>query len=99
MRASKDGRQVAPPDPDPSIGLAQTARTEVEREFLARHLTVEQLIERAKKKRVELIAALRRRSAVRLKCDSVRRRILQPLSPSMRESLGVSVCEGARRQA
>ena len=81
MRASKDGRQVALPDPAPSIALAQTARAEFEREFLARHLTVDQLIERAKKKHIELMAALLRRFAVRLKCYSVRRRILQPLSP------------------
>jgi hypothetical protein len=67
MTASKDGRQVVLPDPDPSIALAQTAREEFERESLARHLTVDQLIERGKKKRVEFIAALLRRFAVRLK--------------------------------
>ena len=67
MTASKDGRQVALPDPAPSIALAHTAREEFEREFLARHSMVAQLIERAKNGRAEFIAALLRRFAVRLK--------------------------------
>jgi hypothetical protein len=67
MRASKDRPQVALPDPDPSIALAQTAREEFERELLARQPTVDELIERAKKGRTEFIAALLRRFATRLK--------------------------------
>jgi hypothetical protein len=67
MTASKEGRQVALPDPDPSITLAQTVREEFEREFRVRNPTVDQVIERAKKKRAEIIAALLRRYAVRLK--------------------------------
>jgi len=67
MTASKEGRQVALPDPDPSIALAQTVREEFEREFLARHPAGDRLIGRAKKKHAELIAALPRRFVVRLK--------------------------------
>jgi len=67
MTASKGGRRVFLPDPDPSIALAQTAREEFEREFLARQPTVDQLIERAKKNRAESIAALLRRFAVWLR--------------------------------
>src|SRR5262249_42579135 len=67
MTASNYRRQVALPDPDPSIALAQTAREEFERELLARQPTVDQLIERAKKDRAEFIAGLLRRFAARLK--------------------------------
>jgi len=67
MTQSKDGRQVALPDPDPSIALALKAREEFEREFLARRPTVEQLIARANRQRAEFIAAPMRRFAVRLK--------------------------------
>jgi hypothetical protein len=57
MTASKEGRQVTLPDPDPSIAVAQTVREEFEREFRARNPTVDQVIERARKKRAEIIAA------------------------------------------
>jgi hypothetical protein len=67
MAAPKDGRQGALPDPDSSIALARTAREEFEGEFLARHPTDDQLIERAKKDRDEFIAGLLRSFAVRLK--------------------------------
>ena len=66
MTASKSRRQVALPDPDPSIALAQTVREEFERKVLACRPTV-QPTERAKAKRAEFIAALLRRFAVRLK--------------------------------
>jgi len=59
--------QVALPDHDHSIALAQTAREDLERELLVLHPMGNQLIERAKKKRAEFIAALLRRFAARLK--------------------------------
>ena len=67
MTASKDGRQVTMPDPDPSIESVLKAREEFEREFLARRPMEDQLIERAKKNRAEFIAALLRRFVIRLK--------------------------------
>jgi hypothetical protein len=91
MTASKNGRQVALPDPDPSIALPQTAGEEFEREFLAHHPTVE-VIECAKKKRAEFIAALLRRFAVRLK--SLFRASAHPTRRDAAKSF-----EGVRRQA
>jgi hypothetical protein len=67
MTESKDRRQVALSDPDPSIALALKAREEFEREFLARRPTVEQLIERANQRHAEFIAAPVSRFAARLK--------------------------------
>jgi hypothetical protein len=58
MTESKDRRQVALSDPDPSIALALKAREEFEREFLARRPTVEQLIERANQRHAEFIAGV-----------------------------------------
>jgi hypothetical protein len=92
MTASKDGRRVALPDSDPSIALTQTAGEEFEREFLVRHPAVDQVIECAKKKRAEFIAALLRRFAVRLK--SLFRASTNPTRRDAAKSL-----EGVRRQA
>ena len=54
--------QVALPDLDPSIALAQAARYDLEREFIAHRLALGQLIEHGKKERAGFIEALRRRS-------------------------------------
>lgn len=67
MTACNDRRQVALPDPDPSIALALKAREDFERELLARRPTVEQLIKRASEQRAEFTAALLRRFVTRLK--------------------------------
>ena len=67
MRASKGRRQVPLADADPPITLAKTARKEFGREPLARQPTVDEVIERAKKRRTEFIAVLLRRFVVRLK--------------------------------
>jgi hypothetical protein len=91
MTASKDGRQVALPDPDPSIALHKRRERKFEREFLAHHPTVE-VIERAKKERAEFIAALLRRFAVRLKS------LFRASAHSTRRDAAKSF-EGVRRQA
>jgi hypothetical protein len=65
MTASKDGCYLALPDLDPSIALAQAARQDFEREFLAHRHTFDQLIEVGKNEHA--IAALLRRFAVLVK--------------------------------
>ena len=67
MTISKHSRHVALLDRDSSVALAQTSQDELERELLAGHPTLEQLIVRAKQERNKFIAALLWRAAARMK--------------------------------
>ena len=67
MTISKHRRHVASLVRDSSVASAKTSQDDLERGFLARRPTVEQLIVRAKQERNKFIAALLWRAAARMK--------------------------------
>jgi len=67
MNVFKNRSQVALPDIDPSIALAQAARQDLDREFLAQRHAVNPPIERGKSKYTVFLAQLLRRFAALLK--------------------------------
>ena len=70
MTAFKNKSQLALPDVDPSIALAQAARQDLDREFLAQGHAADPLIERGKSKHTIFLAELPRRFVALLKSTS-----------------------------
>ena len=70
MTAFKNRSQLALPDVDPSIALAQAARQGLDLEFLAQRHAADPLTKQGKSKYTIFLAKLRRRFAAKSTCRS-----------------------------